>query len=797
MKQSNGRLVFYTCNVTLLLAPPSIWAQVESQGAALIESSPTTPAHQSTANSDAAIPEIIVTAQKRSERLQDVPMSIAAATALQLQSLDITNTDQLSEIVPGLTYDKTIYGLPVLFIRGIGFNDTTLGVAPAVTVYQDQVPVPYAAMTRGAILDLERVEVLKGPQGTLFGENSTGGAINYIVAKPTDTLQGGGTLTYGRFNEIDTEAFISGPIANTLTARLAVRTEYEDAWQTGYTTQETVGEKQFRNARLLLDWKPADATRFEFQVTGWQDHSETQQQQLVEFYPQGTTPLPYPIATFPTAPNNARVAAWDPGENYRKDDNFFQVALRADVELSDKLALASLTSYENFHINTPQDFAATVYPLSFIHETGSISTFFQELRLSGSNGDRVKWMVGGNYEHDDIPEVLIFNPNFSTTSQIGPIDVSAFDLDNDQTVSTVSGFGSLDFKLSDTLTLQGSTRYTSSDRSFAGCGRDSGNGELAAAFSILSTVLTGAPQVIAPGACATLGSNFKPLPIVDSKLDQDNVSWRASLNWQPDPRTLLYFNVTKGYKAGSFPTYPAAFVSQLNPVPQESVLAFEAGFKLESPSRMVQLNGAAFYYDYEDKQLDGFLVVPPFGSLPSLVSIPKARVAGGELNLVLHPVEGLQLTAGGTYVDSRVTRNPPDPTGPFGTMGGSFVGQSFPYAPNWQGDVDAEYRLPVASSLFAFVGANGSSRSGTTGALLSGVSGIATQESLLKIHGYTLLDLRAGLEPRDGPWRVEIWGRNVTNKFYVVGTTRASDYVTRYAGMPVTYGVSVRYRFGH
>ncbi len=137
-------------------------------------------------DTDFAEGEIVVTAQKRNERLSDVPMSITAASSEQLESRGIANTDDLAKLVPGFTFQKSNYGLPIYYIRGVGFSDTTLGVSPAVTVYVDQIPLPFSPMSRGAILDLERVEVLKGPQGTLFGQNSTGGAINYIAARPTD-----------------------------------------------------------------------------------------------------------------------------------------------------------------------------------------------------------------------------------------------------------------------------------------------------------------------------------------------------------------------------------------------------------------------------------------------------------------------------------------------------------------------------------------------------------------------------------------------------------------------------------
>src|SRR5258706_3450863 len=182
------------------------------------------------ANSD-QISEIIVTAQKRSERLNDVPMSITALTGERLQELQVLQVSDLSRVVPGFSYQPSDYGTPVYSIRGIGFKDVAVAVAPTVSVYIDQVPLPYSVETQGAAFDVDRVEVLKGPQGTLFGQNSTGGAMNFIAAKPTEHLEAGADATYGRFNEADAQGFLSGPLSDTVSARVAVRNEQRDALQ--------------------------------------------------------------------------------------------------------------------------------------------------------------------------------------------------------------------------------------------------------------------------------------------------------------------------------------------------------------------------------------------------------------------------------------------------------------------------------------------------------------------------------------------------------------------------------------
>ncbi len=203
--------------------------------------------------------EIVVTAQKRAENINDVPLSIATASGDELRERGIYDPTQLEVLAPGFSYQKSSYGVPVFSLRGVGFYDTTQGVTPAVAVYVDQIPLPYSAMTRGAGLDVERVEVLKGPQGTLFGQNSTGGAVNYIAAKPRDSLGYGTTVDYGRFNALNFEGYLTGPLTSTLRARVAVRVEHQDDRQFSYTRNATLGRKEYRAARLLLDWDPISA----------------------------------------------------------------------------------------------------------------------------------------------------------------------------------------------------------------------------------------------------------------------------------------------------------------------------------------------------------------------------------------------------------------------------------------------------------------------------------------------------------------------------------------------------------
>ncbi|WP_255325986.1 MULTISPECIES: TonB-dependent receptor [Sphingobium] len=753
----------------------------------------------SSASAPSELGDIIVTAQKRSERLNDVPLSITAATGEQLAKAGVNGPADLEKIVPGFTYQPSTYGTPVFTIRGIGFFDTAVAVAPAVSVYVDQVPLPFLAMTPGASLDVERVEALKGPQGTLFGQNSTGGAINYIAAKPTKDPKMGFDLTYGRFNQIDGQAYVSGPITNTLTGRVAVRHEYRDGWQVNQSRpNDRLGTRDFTSGRLLLDWEPSDTLRFEFNANGWIDKSDTQAAQYVSYAPTklpadgGYTDLQAAILADRPAPSNNRAADWDPNTSLRRDDNFYQLSLRADLDLSDAVTLTSISAYSRLKQLAPTDSDGVDENNLLYTVDAKIDGVSQELRLAGQSGDdRIKWMVGGNYSHYNSKDDQLGRYT-SSNNGIGPFRWNAFLNSNHQKIEGKAIFASLDYGLTDTITAQGSIRYNKETRDFTGCLYDPGDGALANAFSFLSNVSRGfTPPVVAlaPGSCVTLGDGTTgalgvPVPIVQKSLKEDNVSWRAGLNWKPDRDTLIYANVTKGYKAGSFPTVPGLTPIQFDPAPQESVVAYEAGFKISLFDRAMQLTGAAFYYDYKNKQILGY-IPSAFGNLPGLVNIPKSSVRGAEIGINWRPVAGFTFNGGATYIKSRVDSSfaTNDPLGAVIDV----KGEAFPSTPKFQISGDAGYEFALSGSVNAFLGGNARYRSKSTAAF--------GRVQAFDIPGYAIVDLRAGIESADKNWRAQIWGRNVFDKFHLIHVSRVIDTVARTTGMPATYGITLSYRY--
>nr|WP_047169573.1 TonB-dependent receptor [Sphingomonas sp. Y57] len=742
---------------------------------------------------DAYSGEIVVTAQKRSERLSDVPLSITAATGADIARRGINSTADLAKVVPGFTYQLSNYGTPVFTIRGIGFYDVAMGTEPAVTAYVDQVPLPYSIMTRGTTLDLERVEALKGPQGILFGQNSTGGAVNYIAAKPTRDFHYGGEASYGRFNEYHVEGFASGPVSDTLTARLALRHEGGDGWQKSLTRPgDTLGRRNFTNGRLLVDWNPSSSARFELSVSGWQDKSDTQAGQFREFAPlpvnPGTQNVFDVMTMIPPAPERPRAADWTPGLPTRRGSHFGQISLRADFDMTDSIALTSITAYSELTAHEPFDNDGVAYDsFNTIVNDGKIKSFFQELRMAGTSGP-LRWVVGGNFQRDSTRQFQVVQSE-SSKQAVGPFIFLLSTYSSNQQPTTVSAFGNLEYALTPNLTATAGLRYSAQDRKFNGCMGDAGDGNFANAIAFIATGISGSAKTIAPGGCVTLDPSTFEATLVRSHLNEDNLSWRVGLNWKLGPNQLIYANVTKGYKSGAYSILPGAVTTVFDPVTQESLLAYEAGFKTGLPGLPVRLSGAAFYYDYRNKQLVGFGDVPVFRTVPKLINIPKSRVYGAELELSGRPLPHLNISSGITYVNSRVEKDPRAPAltlTPFGAPT-SYVGEAFPNTPRWQAVGDAEQTIPTSGSISFFAGGSITYRSSAQAAF-----GGAPQ---FRIDPYTLIDLRAGVQDVDGKWRVQIWGLNVTNKYYWINVGRPIDSVSRYAGRPATYGITASVRY--
>lgn len=738
--------------------------------------------------------DIVVTAQKRTESLRDVPMSVTALTGDQLLERGISDAADLAKWTPGFSYVESGQSVPVYSLRGVGFFDTSIGARPTVSVYMDEVPLTFSIMTTGAALDLERVEVLKGPQGTLFGSNATGGAINYIAAKPRASVDAGLTATYARFDQFDVSGYITGSLGPDLKGRIAARAVRGGAWQQSYTRDDELGDQDFTQGRLLLDWEPSASARFTFNANGFIDKSDTQAGQsiaIVATRPQDLGQFPL-LSDYPLSPRNNRAADWDPNTDLAKDNSFYQLSLRSEFDLTDAITLTSLTSYSNMDVSQTIDIDGLAINNGKILVNGSASSFTQELRLSGESGP-VRWIMGGNYSADKSYEDGHSDFNYTTASagfSAFPGKFRANNATGSQNFDSYALFGNMDYTLGTQFVVHGGARYTKVVLDYATCSRAGDAASAAAVTGFLNRLRSvsglGPITPLAAGDCLSVDRNLAP-GLLRGRLSENNISWRAGLDWKPARDMMLYASVSKGYKSGSSPVLNAFAQAAQLPVTQESVLAYEVGAKGAFANRRVDFSAAAFYYDYRDKQLKGRSNLPPaiLGAIEALVNVPKARIYGFETQINVLPARGLAISVGFTYLNSKVLGSFPN----FSLLGGAadFGGEAFPYTPDLQVSSDIGYETPVNSDVDVFVGSSLNYRTSTSAGF--------GDEPLLRLRDYALLDLRGGLKSSDGRWRVELFGRNVTNSYYWTNVARAFDVVRRLSGKPATYGITASFRF--
>lgn len=824
------------------------------------------PAQQTQAQAEAPAPQeqsgssflgdIVVTAQKRSESSQKIPLSVAAFSGNDLQRLGVTNVAAIATLVPGFTVAPSYRGPPIYTLRGVGFNTPNLSASSPVGVYVDEVAYPYPVMTEGLSFDLERVEVLKGPQGTLYGRNTTGGLINNIARKPTFEEEGYVRVSVGNYETYGVEGAIGGGLSQNLAARLSFKLDKSDkGWQESITRPgDTRGRVDKMAMRLGVLWQPTDTLDVNLTGTWWRDNSETTVGQSIAVYPKtykGDTNNPQWIAGLnalgltrdqivgqafnPTKGSQANWVVNDidwggtvGGKNFikprldtRKNNELISGAARIGWEFAENYNLTLLTSYSKYSQNQPIDTAGWDIENALGRGIGEIKSFQQEVRISGDTS-RLKWIVGGFFGDDRI---TVRDQSWGATinSLIGalrPLGAAYLagqgaslaaqedarwgfrDWVNttDQHVQTYSVYGQGDYEISNGLKLTAGLRWTRDKVNSSGCSRDRGDNSFAATWNAFFTAI-GVPTNVAPGGCATYlsdieapflsrqdadPSNDLPYPgqgLVHQRLSEDNLAGRLALSYQIDPSALVYASATRGFKSGGVPTVDANVGTQLNPVKQEELRAYEIGFKTK-PVAATTFNVAAFYYDYRNKQVFGAVSDIIYGYLSRLVNIPKSEIYGAEFELASEPVRDLSVRFAGTYLHSKIKQY----TG-FDAVGNivKFDGTSFTFTPELQLSGLVSYRMDVTNDWESRISVNGRYSSSQKGDLAN--------NPLFYIKPFTVFDGNINFASKDKKYEIEFFMKNVFNKYYWNSVQTDQDSITRFAGMPRTFGAAFRVNF--
>ena len=839
-------------------------------------------------NDEERLPEMVVTAQKRVQSINDVGLTIQAASGEDLQKRGIQGLEDLPKLVPGLTFTKSIFSTPVFTLRGVGLYDATWGAAPAVAVYTDQVPRNFPVMSDALDLDIQRVEVLKGPQGTLFGQSSTGGAVNYILNKPTKTFEAGASVSLERFDRQSFDGFISGPLSDTVSARFAARSVEGGKWQYSATRPgDEIGGSRKMAGRITVDWVPNDSLTTEAVLTASRDRSDIQAPQFV------STPLniysaaalaaananpatanPYGVVNNAqyaalTDPNslgyrgnflgeqavmvgrlndknlinaaqtagaraflsatdpapNSRVADWSPGLLGPSDNGYYQGSLRVDYKITDNMALTSLTAFARQKIKYGQDLDATPARIGDVPLEGSVRTFNQEIHLSG-NPSNLNWIVGADYDNSHTVQNNFYYLQDYASNAYGAIPCSAAAFynanackggpfayisitENDFSSKSKSyaGFANADFKFTNNLSAHAGVRYTKNKQEATYCYNDPAIDLNQGTAFIFAAALESSPFAsgpILPGQCFPIGDGFQgttkglptKTPLTPPPLEENNTSYRVGVDYKLDQGTLFYAGVSRGYKAGVFSEIGASNTLEYHPATQEKLVDFEAGFKSPLFDRRVNVNGAAFYYQYTDKQVRGRVSDPVYGLLEKMINVPKSEVYGAETDIEAVPVKGLRLSLAATYLKSKVTDSfsqTLDGSVVYNAQGfhGDFKNAELPFTPKFSGTFDAEYEWSTDGKYAPFLGAT-VFHQGSQNTTFASSSLPAPN---FAIDGYTTLDLRGGVRAADNKWAVTAYIHNVTSKYYVTSINFYLDSYERFTGMPAVYGVNLHMNF--
>jgi len=716
----------------------------------------------------AVIEELVVTAQKREQRLIDVGASVASLDGEALRTARVSDPTDLATQVPNVDVKENIPGAQaIVTVRGVGLNDFSSTNNSTVGLYVDEVFLASFAQMDFNFFDLDRIEVLKGPQGTLYGRNSTAGAINILSAAPSLSGNTGYvSATAANYKRFEGEAAANIAAGENLAFRLSGKAvnQGEGFWYSR-TLDRDLGEQDILLGRAQMLWKPDDRLSVRLKFEAEKNRSELGVGKF--FGTISTSAASCPDFADPGHCINSRGYTDTTSDKFEGDWNHvspYRVSQwsgtgRIDADLG-VAKLAAVTGYIDFKRGFHIDADAGPTTDAEFDQNDKVEQFSQEVRLSGDMG-RASWIVGAYYSWD---RVKTFSPGSLKDIFNTEVLITA-----DQETRSKAVFGQVDWKITDQLTLVTGARYTDEDRDYVGGTRDLNP------FGLSFLCL-------AVGACAP-GPGQAQLSFTDAGISDRNWSWRAGLNFKPSGDTLLYAAIAHGVKSGGFFNGITTSSFALAPYRPEKLTDYEVGAKARLFDRTLSIEASAFWYDYEDLQTQTFTNVGAV-SLIKLGNVDKATVKGLDIQAVWLPTEGLSLSAGLGVLDTKL--------GSFLTAGPTGIatvpkGNKLPNAPDVTLNLQARYEWSVLGDWTAAV---------QSGAHYSDdVFKEALNTPYLSAEDYWLFDARASLASASG-WEVAVWAKNLGDKAYVAQVTdNGIGMGYRVFNAPRTYGVTLTKRF--
>lgn len=759
-----------------------------------------------------ALEEIVVTAQKRAQSLQDVPISVSAINGDKMSEAGIENLADLSAYVPNL---RVIDGglSPQMIIRGIG-SGSNQGFEQSVGTYSDGVYTGRSLQSRAAFMDLERVEVLRGPQSILFGQSSIAGAVSLVTAKPTDEFEGMVSLSYvPEFDETEVNAYVSGPLTENLRGRLAVRDRKEDGYMDNKTRDEDAPELDEQAARLTLGWDIGELTAtFKAEVSRMERHGREMTPIDLGLYPVLAAAGTH--GALQQSSTDVDHDMWADADNKLEFDNDSFV-LNLEYSLGDH-TLTSITSYSEYEYREDNyDAEVTEVDVISLDMTEDFDQFSQELRLTSPGGETVDYIVGlfyqtseQEYQEDATLTVSSIGLDVlgATPLPVGLLD-SLISRDFSQESETYAAFGQMTWNVSDVLRLNLGLRYT----------RDEKEGERnQAAYSV-----SAAPGVSLSDIVVAAGS--PPLTVADIVADGFNIgdhslkddysedNWTPSINLQYDltDDIMVYANYSEGYKAAGYDargingwtsaaTFPGKSGTQLGGdsffFDQEEAETIELGAKMSLLDGAAELNVALYQTDYTDMQVSVF--DGAFGF--AVQNAGEARVRGLEMDGRWRATESLTLSGSLGYLDFEWTDYEAAscdgagslPASPVSAFNCDYTGKENLHTPEWTVNISANH--------VTYVGDNLELRSTLDANFKDNHYTSADLDPRSEQSAMTVFNGRIALASSDDTWLVALTGKNLMDQemfSYAAPVAQSGGGLFVSMMRPRTLGIEGQYRF--
>jgi len=713
---------------------------------------------------------IVVTAQKRAEDVQDVPIAITALSSSTLEKQRVTDVASLDNLVPGLRIAAADAAAnPKIFIRGAGLNDFNPTSSSGVGLYADGVYIGSPLAQFSTFYDLDRVEVLRGPQGTLYGRNTTGGAINVISKRPTFSPEGYASVEAGNFGSVELNAAYGGPIVgDKLAFRIAGQYAEDDGFSTNAVTGNKVNNAERYAVRGSLLYTPDDLTDILLTVNTFSNRGGAVQPKSRQLFPADPSaagpdgvcaPAFFRSGLCTDALGFADTSA-DPytitADVEGKDKvDLWSAALTIDREIGD-LTLTSITAYQDVERSAHENTDSSPLQMLEAFYNNTQEQFSQELRLA-SDGERLKWVVGGYYMKDTTTSdsaydiLRILRPLFITPEN--PTGVSPensviyLGYPYTQKTDSYAIFGQADYELAPGLILTAGLRWSADEKSMD-----------------YSTIAEGV------------------LPVFSYQADKTFSDWSGKIGLKYDltDTTNIYASYSRGYKSGGFFGGNADSPEQIAPYENETVNAYEIGSKSDLWDNRLRMNLSGFYYDYQDIQ--AYSTVERNGlTVQVLDNAAGAEMYGAEAEFTVMPIENLDLSLGLAWLHAEY--------GDYNSLGDDYSGNQMPQAPEYSLTSRAAYAINTKTGVVITPSIDVSYR--------SKVYFDSTMRERLSDPELWLVGAELSVMSPDGSIEAGLWGRNLTDEAYLTSANPIDslgvDLLTY--SRPRSAGLFLRYRY--